>query len=435
MKPVRNLRWWIAGLLFLATVINYVDRQTLSVVAPALTKELNLTNTEYSNILTAFLLPYTIMYIFSGILCDKWGTRRSLAVFMAWWSAANALHSLARGAFSLGAFRFLLGMGESGNFMAAEKAISEWFPPRERAFANGLVNAAAATGAIISPPLITWITLQYGWRAAFVLTGALGFVWMIGWLAVYYLPRQHPRLSAQELHYITSQMPPPSARTKIAWASLLRFRQTWGLLLARVFADPVWWFYLFWLPKYLRDVRHFTLAEIGLVAWMPYLTADLGSLTGGWLSGVFVRRGLPAVQARIRTMIPCVCLMPVGVMIGFLPSSAAALALICLVTFLHMAWKTNLMTMTNDVFPSKIVGSIAGIVGLGAGLGGSLFTPLVGRIVDAFSYGPVFILMGFLHPIAMLLVYWLVREPADFQSAEAAAPVGADSRVSAGNRD
>jgi len=435
VKTIPNLRWWIAGLLFLATVINYVDRQTLSVVAPALTAELNLSNTEYSNILTAFLLPYTIMYIFSGILADKWGTRRSLAVFMAWWSVANAAHSLARGAFSLGAFRFLLGVGESGNFMAAEKAISEWFPPRERAFANGLVNAAAATGAIISPPLITWITLRYGWRAAFVMTGSLGFIWLIGWLAVYYLPGQHPRLSRTELDYITSQMPPPVAKHKIAWASLLRFRQTWGLLLARVFGDPVWWFYLFWLPKYLKDVRHFTLAEIGLVAWMPYLTADLGSLTGGWFSGYLVRRGLPAVQARVRTMIPCVCLMPLGVMVGFLPSSTAALALICLVTFLHMAWKTNLMTMTNDVFPAKIVGSIAGIVGLGAGLGGSLFTPLVGRIVDAFSYTPVFVLMGFLHPTAMLLVYWLVREPAKFQSQKNGVPVGSDSEVSAGKRD
>ncbi len=404
---MKGVRWSIAGLLFGATVINYVDRQTLSVVAPVLTKELGISNTEYANILTAFLVPYTAMYVLSGWLCDRWGTRLALAVFMAWWSTANALHAAARGAMGLGVFRFLLGVGESGNFMAAEKAISEWFPARERGFANGLINAAAATGAVISPPLIAWITLSFGWRAAFVVTGLLGFVWLAAWLALYRLPQDHPLISEAERSWILEGRGEP-AQARVKYGELLRAPQVWGLLMARVFADPVWWFYLFWLPKYLQDVRHFSMAEIGMIAWMPYLAADLGSLGGGWLSGRLIAAGKPVLSARRWTMAPFALLMPIGILVAYLPSTSA-MAVICLVTFSHMAWKTNLMTMTNDIFPTAIVGSAAGVVGLGSGLAGALSTPIVGRVVDAFGYQAIFWVMGFLHPVAMLLVLALVR--------------------------
>jgi ACS family hexuronate transporter-like MFS transporter len=385
-----NLRWGIAALLFAATVINYIDRQVLSVAAPVLTRELGISNTQYSDILTAFLIPYTLMYVPAGWLCDRWGTRRALAVFMAWWSVANALHGLARGPLGLKVFRFLLGVGESGNFLAAGKATSEWFPPKERGFVNGLVNAAAATGAIISPPLIAWVTLQFGWRFAFVATGLLGFVWLIPWLVLY----RNPPAAAD-------------AKQRVPYSQLLRMPSVWGLLVSRIFADPVWWFYLFWLPKYLSDVRHFSMAEIGLFAWMPYLSADLGSIFGGWVSGRFVARGVPPVSARSRTMIPFALCMPLGIAVNYLPSTGA-LALICLVTFAHMGWKTNLMTMTNDIFPVSVVGSAAGLVGLGSGLAGAISTPLVGRIVDAFGYQGVFWVMGFLHPVAMAIVLVLV---------------------------
>ncbi|MBM3814311.1 MAG: MFS transporter [Acidimicrobiia bacterium] len=402
-----RVRWSIASLLFLATVINYVDRQTLSVVAPVLTKELGISNTEYSNILTAFMVPYTFMYVISGWLVDKWGTRRALATFMAWWSAANILHATARSAFGLGSFRFLLGLGESGNFMAAEKAISEWYPAKERGFANGLVNAAAATGAIISPPLIAWITIQYGWRAAFVITGSFGFVWLIAWFAIYRLPHEHKKINEAERLYILEGRT-GLEKERIPYRRLLALPQVWGLLVSRVFADPVWWFYLFWLPKYLQDVRSFTLAEIGMIAWMPYLCADLGSLFGGWVSGRFISAKRSALFARRATMVPFALVMPVGILVNYLPS-APALGVICIVTFSHMAWKTNLMTMTNDIFPTSMVGSAAGVVGLGSGLAGAISTPLVGRIVDAFGYGSVFCVMGFLHPIAMGLLFLLVR--------------------------
>ncbi|MBL8227759.1 MAG: MFS transporter [Bryobacterales bacterium] len=402
-----RIRWWIAALLFVATVINYIDRQTLSVIAAKVTSELGITNTEYANILTAFLVPYTAMYIVSGWMVDRLGTRMSLSIFMAWWSLANALHAFATGPWSLGAFRFLLGMGESGNFMAAEKAISEWFPAKERALANGLVNAAAATGAIVAPPLIAWITLTAGWRFAFVLTGAFGFVWLGAWLLIYRLPKDHPWISEGERNYIEEGRV-TKATVTMSYRDLLREPSTWGLLLSRVLADPVWWFYLFWLPKYLQEVRHFSLVQIGMFAWMPYLSADIGSIAGGWLSGYLIRRGTPVIRARKLTMIPVALLMPLGILVAYLPSTAA-MAVICLVTFLHMAWKTNLMTMTNDVFPTSMVGRAAGVVGLGSGLGGALSTPVVGRVVDAFGYNAVFWMMGFLHLLATAWIFRTVR--------------------------
>lgn len=389
-------RWYVAVCLFLATVINYVDRQTLSVLAPVLTEELRISNLEYSYMVQAFLIPYTFMYIIAGILIDRWGTRAGLAVSMVWWSIATALHATASGAKHLILYRFLLGVGESGNFLAAEKAVSEWYPPQERGVANGLINAAAGVGAIVAPPLIVWIWRTFGWRFAFVSTGLMGFLWLAPWWRVY---RNPPLASSRGRKGADPR-----------WWSLLRHPQTWGLLGARVLADPVWWFYLFWLPKYLREARGFTMTQIGLLSWIPYVASDAGSVLGGIFSGWLIHRYSP-VAARRRTMWFCVLLMPLGVLIAFTPSSFGALLLICLATFCHMAWKTNLMTLTNDVYPPAILASAAGLVGLGGGLGGAIAAPVFGGLIDAFSYTPVFVIMGFLHPAAMLVVHWTVRKP------------------------
>jgi ACS family hexuronate transporter-like MFS transporter len=388
-------RWWVAVCLFLATVINYVDRQTLSVLAPVLTDELKITNVEYSYMVQAFLIPYTFMYIPAGILIDRWGTRAGMAVSMAWWSIATALHGAASNARHLIIYRFLLGVGESGNFLAAEKAVSEWYPPKERGVANGLINAAAGVGAIIAPPIIVAIWHIFGWRWAFAYTGLLGFIWLGPWMRVYRNPPQAPSRDR---------------KGAVPWTDLLRHPQTWGLLFARVLADPVWWFYLFWLPKYLKEARGFTMTQIGSLSWIPYVASDAGSILGGVFSGWLVRRHLP-IQARRLAMWPCVLLMPLGILIAFTPSSVAAFALISLATFCHMAWKTNLMTLTNDVYPPGILASAAGLVGLGGGLGGAIAAPVFGRLIDAFSYTPVFIIMGFLHPAAMLVVHFAVRKP------------------------
>ena len=404
------IRWSIAALLFLSTVINYVDRQTLSVVAPVLTKELNLSPLEYSHILTAFLTAYTLMYLGSGFLVDRWGTRTALAVFMVWWSISNMLHGLARGAVQLGMLRVLLGLGEAGNFMAAFKAISEWYPAKERAFVNGLVQAGASVGAILAPPVVTLLMHWYGWRWAFVATGSLGFFWLGAWLYFYYSPEKHPRVSEGERELVLAATR-GLRKSELTWRDLLRFRQTWGLLLARFFSDPVWWFFLFWLPKYLVDNRGFTVAEMGMLAWMPYLTADAGSILGGLASDRLVRRNWGVLNARTAAMLPFALLMPLSAAVAFTSSRYAALGLICLVTFAHMAWKTNLVTVTNDLYPANIVGSLAGIVAFGNGLGGTLFTILTGWIVQNFGYTSIFIIMGCLHPTAFLVFRALVRGP------------------------
>lgn len=411
---IRGLRWYIAVLLFLASVVNYIDRQTLSVVAPVLTKELHISDIEYANILQAFLIAYTIMYVFSGILSDRFGTRISLAGFMMWWSASNMLHAFAQSAFGLGVFRFLLGAGESGNFMASIKAVSEWYPPKEKAFVNGLINAGAAVGAIVAAPLVVWLLHTWGWRTAFVVTGAIGFLWLIPWLLLYWTPEQNGRLSEGELAHIRGGEVRPATAIRLSWAALLKFPQTWGLLLARVISDPIWWFYLFWLPKYLVEKRGFTMIEMGMLAWLPYLFADLGSVAGGLGSGWLLKRGsLQPLQARSLMMLGFALMMPLSIWIAFASSRMLALGLICLVSFAHMGWKTNLMTMTNDVYPPPVIGSVAGIVAFGSGAGATLFTALTGWLVQNYGYSAIFVIMGFLHPISWLVVKRLVRAPLD----------------------
>ena len=400
---VSRVRWYIAALLFLASVINYIDRQTLSVVAPQLTKELHMSALEYSSVLQAFLVAYTLMYLASGFLVDRWGTRLSLAIFMAFWSISNMLHAFARTPFQLGVFRALLGIGEPGNFMAGFKAISEWFPPKERGFVNGLQNGGASVGAIVAAPLVVWLTMRFGWRMSFVITGALGFVWLAGWLLVYRRSPEAPRT--------------PGLQTQIRVApvvnsgKLLRIPQTWGLLFAKFFSDPVWWFYLFWLPKYLVEQRHFSMLQMGMLAWLPYLTADLGAFSGGIASGWLIQRGHTPIQARRLALLPCALIMPLSVLVPG-SSSAIALVVISVVTFAHMAWKTNLMTLTNDIYPVGVVGSVSGIIAFGSGIGSTLFTSLTGQVVQHHSYTAIFLLMGVMHPLSYLFVQFLVRDTA-----------------------
>jgi ACS family hexuronate transporter-like MFS transporter len=394
---VSHVRWYIAALLFLASVINYIDRQTLSVVAPQVTKELHMSAVAYSNVLQAFLVAYTLMYLASGFLVDRWGTRLSLAVFMVFWSVSNMLHAFARTPIQLGVFRALLGIGEPGNFMAGFKAISEWFPPKERGFVNGLQNGGASVGAIVAAPLVVWLMVQFGWRMCFVITGALGFVWLAGWLLIY---RQPPEV-----------LPAPQTQPRIPGRKLLLLPQTWGLLFAKFFSDPVWWFYLFWLPKYLVEQRHFSMIQMGMLAWLPYLTADLGAFGGGIASGWLIKNGHDPVRARRRALLPCALIMPISFLVPG-SSSTMALVLISIVTFAHMAWKTNLMTLTNDIYPVGVVGSVSGIIAFGSGIGSTLFTNLTGQVVQHHSYTAIFVIMGVMHPLSYLFVRFLVRDTA-----------------------
>ena len=398
-------------MLFLSTVINYIDRQTLSVLAPVITSELKISPIEYGNILTGFLSAYTVMYVGSGFLVDRFGTRLSLSVFMVWWSLANMAHAYSSGPWSLGILRFLLGMGESGNFMAAFKVVSEWYPAKERALVHGVIQGGAAIGAIIAPPAITWIHARYGWQPAFLVTGSLGFVWLALWLALYHPPESHPRITAEERDYVLAEAVPTPELRQTSAKQILSHTQTWGLLLGRFFSDPVWWFYLFWLPKYLVEQRGFTMVEMGMLAWLPYLSADLGALCGGWISGRLLAAGRSPIAARMAVMIPCALMMPLSFAIPHAPSRALTIALICSVTFAHMVWKTNQNTLTNDVFPKQMVGTASGILAFGTGLGGTLFTWMTGFVVQRFGYSSIFMVMGVMHPLSYLIIRRMVTRP------------------------
>ena len=301
------------------------------------------------------------------------------------------LHGFVNSGLQLGVFRFLLGAGESGNFMAATKATSEWFPAKERAFVNGLVNAGAAVGAIVSGPMIVWLYLRYGWRSTFVITGALGLVWMCAWLYFYYLPQRHPRITKEELALIEGDDTAAVSRKKIRWSELLRIRETWGLFLARFLSSPVWWFYLFWLPKYLVEQRGFTMQHMGMLVWLPYLCADVGSIFGGLLSGYLIKRNIEVLRARRLSMLPFAMAMPLSLLIPFTPSTTVAMIVICIVTFSHMAWMTNLMTVTNDIYPRQIVGSVAGYRCIRQRTGWCHL-----HLADGIR-GPAFLILGDLH--------------------------------------
>lgn len=416
-KPLPNLRWWIAGLVFICTVINYMDRQTLSVLAPRLTRELHLTNAEYGWISQAFLIPYTAMYIVAGLLIDRYGTKLIYGVAAVWWSVAAMLHAATSSVFGFSSVRFLLGTAESANFVAAQKVAAEWFPPKDRGTLNGLVQAGTVTGAVITPPVVIWMADAWGWRSAFLFTGALGLLWAVAWFWFYHLPESHPRIAAEELALIQAdQQPAPLPAQGLAsapkWTDFFRYPQTWGLLLARIISDPVWWFYLFWLPKYLTEQQGLSEQRMSYVVWIPYLISDIGSIAGGWYSGKLIARKLGTVAARKAVMFASVLLMPLGLLLLLKPSTALSLLIISVVLGAHSAWKTNLVTLTVDIFPRQVVATVHGIVATGGGIGGALFTSLAGVVIDKYSYAPLLVLMGVLHPLAYLCVRWLVNDAA-----------------------
>jgi ACS family hexuronate transporter-like MFS transporter len=283
----------------------------------------------------------------------------------------------------------LLGLGEAGNWPGGVKAVSEWFPARERALAIGLFNSGSCLGAVVAPPLVSWIALTWSWRAAFLLTGGLGFLWLAAWVILYRRPEEHPWVTEEERAHIRSDAE-GAELGKVRWVELFRYREAWGLVLARMLADPVWWFYVFWLPEYLRRERNFSLAMIGYFAWIPFLTADLGNFVGGGLSSWLVKRGLPVLRARKTVMFASAAAMIVGLPAVLVSSGAWAVALISVATLAYSSWAANILTLPADLFPRQVVASVSGLSGTGAGIGGMTFTLIVGMVVDRFSYVPVF---------------------------------------------
>lgn len=407
-----GVRWLMIGLIFLATVINYIDRQTIAVLSPILLAELKLSKVDYGNVVSAFLLAYTIGQAVSGKLFDRIGTRLGFALSISVWSVAAVLHAFATGFRSLTAFRFLLGLGEAGNWPGAAKCVAEWFPIRERAFAMAIFNSGATLGAVVAPPVIVWLQIHYGWQKTFLFTGLLGFLWLALWLAVFKTPERHPWLTRAEADHIregqregAGDAPPGRA---MGWRELLGYRQTWAILLGRLFTDPIWWLYITWLPQYLFDARGFDLKQIGAFAWFPFLAADVGALSGGFLSGYLMRRGVSLDRARKTCMLVGAMLMPAGALAVRVESPWTALLLISLVLFAFQFWINNVQTLPSDVFPRQAVGSVFGLGGMAAGVGSMLFINLTGHVVERFSYTPIFTAAGLLGPLGALALFTLM---------------------------
>lgn len=392
LPPVwRQVRWQVLTLLFLVTVINFVHRQTLSVVAPLIREEYHLSNTDYGRIVSAFMFGMMAGEFPVGWMMDRLGVRGGFSFAVVWWSLAAGLHATARSALQFSIFRFWMGTGECGNFSGGMKVVSEWFPARERAFAVGVFNAGSMIGSLVTPPLIVYLTLHFGWRVAFVGPSVLGFLWVILWRSVYRPLAEHPRLTAVEVRYIRAGQPgqegdPPRSR------ALLRYRQGWGLVLCRFLVGPVIQFYWFWMPTYLYQSRGLSLAAIGWFAWIPYLFGDVGSIGGGWAAGFLMRRGMSLQAVRLSTMwagAVC-CAMSIGV--SQATSAAAAIAFICLVMFGHTWLSANMFAAISDIYPKDSVGRMTALTGIAGGISGLLFPLLTGYLLDKISYAPVFLM-------------------------------------------
>lgn len=403
-----GLRWGIIAMIFMITVINYIDRMTLSVLAPTIMEQFDMTNVTYSRVVTMFLIAYTISQSLSGKILDKVGTRVGFMLFVGVWTTASMLHSTVTAVAGLFVFRFLLGLGEAGNWPGAAKVVAEWFPVKERAFAMGIFNAGASIGALIAPPIIVWVALTFGWRYAFFIGASLSSIMMVIWYFNYYTPDKHPRLSPEEANYIAADQPGKPGPPR-PWLSLFQFRQTWALIAGRFFTDPIWWFLISWLPNYLKNERGFSLALIGLLAWIPFLWADIGTLSGGAASSLLIRKGWSVDKARRTVMITAALLIPMGVafVVGT-KSDVFALVGISIIAFGFQSWITNLQTTPSDCFPRQDVGSVAGIGGTAAGIASISFTLLIGWIVDNFSYTPVYLIVGAMAPLGAFLYFTIV---------------------------
>jgi ACS family hexuronate transporter-like MFS transporter len=404
---VRGLRWWIVGLIFLATLINFIDRLTISVLAPVITTQLGLTNLQFASIATSFLVAYTLSQGLSGKLYDRIGAKRGFTLSILVWSIAASAHAFARGLVSLSCLRFVLGLGEAGNWPGAAKVIAEWFPARERAFAMGIFNSGVAVGNILAPPLVIFLQIRFGWQTAFLVTGGLGFLWLALWLLFYETPEKHTALGAEEYALIKEGQTQQRLQPRIGWLQLLKYRQVWAILLSRLVTDPVWWLYITWLPLYLYNARGFSLKQIGMFAWLPYVSADAGSLGGGWLSGRLIAQGWTANKARKAVIVAGAVFMLAGIPAALAERAVVALAFISLVTFGFQSWINNVQTIPSDLFPEQMVASVAGLGGLGAGIGAIIFTLTTGWVVDHFSYTPILVVAGLLPVLGTAILFAL----------------------------
>lgn len=409
MKPIRNLRYYIAAVLCLATALNYLDRQTLSVLAHTIQRELRLSEVDYSHITSAFLFSYTIMYVVSGALVDRLGVRVSYALSVLGWSIANMLHGLATGAMQLAGFRMLLGVFEPANFPAGVRAVAEWFPMRERALGVGIFNAGAAIGGLVAVPVVSFLGVRWGWRWAFVVTGALGFLWLVLWLLFYRSPREHPRLAEGELRTIEEGTEQGEKEGAAPLRPLLAMKATWGCALVRVLTDPISYFLNFWIPKYLQQEHGFSLAALGASAWVPYAGFSAGMILGGAIPFWFVKRGWSVNRARKTTMLLDSCMLAICfVSLLWVKSPVLALGLLTVLMFGHGAWGN--VTIPAEVFPKRAIGTVSGLGGTLGGAAGIVTQLVIGRTAQQGGFGPLFAFCGLLYLLAFAAVHFLAGE-------------------------
>ncbi|MDZ7292282.1 MAG: MFS transporter [candidate division KSB1 bacterium] len=428
-SKVGYFRWVVCALLFFAATINYIDRQVIGLLKNTLQEQFKFSELDYAAIVFSFQLAYAVGLLLAGRVMDKLGTRKGFALALTVWSIAAVAHAAANlfpglrvptvlinppsivlltgAAAGLALARFMLGLGEAGNFPASIKTVAEWFPKKERALATGIFNSGTNVGAVITPLVVPWITLHWGWQWAFIGTGAIGFLWLFFWLPLYRSPSEHPRLSPAELAYIRSD--PPEPITPIPWLKLFPHRQTWAFTIGKFMTDPIWWLYLFWIPDFLHRNHGLNLTSIGLPIVIIYVVADIGSIGGGWLSSSLIKRGWTINRARKTAMLVCALAVVPIIFAARVSNLWLAVALVALAAAAHQGWSANLFTTTSDMFPKQAVGSVVGIGGMGGAVGGMLIALVVGEILQRTgSYVPVFIIAGATYLIALLIIHLIV---------------------------
>ena len=406
----RSMRWVIAGWLTLSTILNLVDRQSLSVLAPFLRDKFHLTVQDYAHVVTAFLVSYTVMYAVGGRFVDWIGEKIGMAACIVWWSVCTMLTALTQGWASLAIVRFLLGLGEPANYPAALRATTIWFPKSERGLPIALFSSGSAVGNVLAPPVIAAITVAFGWRAAFLLPGLLGFIWVAIWLMIYDAPESFPGAHFENLCALKHEFSNGSHSLGASWFGLLKQRNVLALVLSRFISDPVWYFYVFWIPEYLKREHGFSLADIGLYAWIPFVAGAAGGMTAGWTSDLLIGHGISAVKARTRVLYIAAALAPLGMLTSKVHSAAAAILLIAVMAFVVYCWFINTAAIIPDVVPENVVGSVLGFMGTAGSAAGAVFSLLLGYLLARYSYGPAFMIAGSMHLLAALVLRQLITD-------------------------
>lgn len=414
MIKIRGLRWYIAILLCLVTTINYLDRTSISVAGPVLKDTLQIDAEHFAYIIMCFQFSYGLMQPVMGRVMDWLGIKRGFSLAAIWWSIANMLHAFARTPFSFGAFRALLGVGEAGNFPGVAKTISEWFPAKERTIAFGIANVGSGTGSLIATPFVAWIIIRYGWQEAFVITGAVGFIWVVLWLLFYNSPSKHSCITPEELEYIAkgqTELQAEEQTNKNIWKLVLGQRNFWGIAFARILSEPAWQFYSYWIPMYFATQRGMDLKQIGLFLWVPFLAADLGSFVGGYISPFYYKLGFRILTSRKLAMTTAAFMMPVSLLIVQAPTAYWAIFWFCIATFGHQCISAVLLVLPVDLFPKSTVATANGLSGTCGHFSGMCFTFCVGWFVMHIGYSPVFVTIALLDLIGAAVLWTVIREP------------------------